>query len=106
MPHRGATLSLTRTWYDMRMFSERTQVLLSREQRERLERLAAREGRSVGSVIREAIESYTAAGPQSRAEAAEALIAMNEPVGDWAEMKAEIAASRVHGLPEVGDRTA
>ena len=89
----------------MCMFSERTQVLLSREQRERLERLAAREGRSVGSVIREAIESYTAVGPRSRTEAAEALIAMNEPVGDWAEMKADIADSRAHGLPEVGDRS-
>ena len=89
----------------MCMFSERTQVLLSREQRERLERLAAREGRSVGSVIREAIESYTAVGPRSRAEAAEALIAMNEPVGDWAEMKVEIAASQAHGLPEVGDHS-
>lgn len=87
----------------MRMFSERTQVLLSREQRERLERMAAREGRSVGSVIREAIESYTAVGPQGRTEAAEALIAMNVPIGDWEEMEAEIAASRVDGLPEVED---
>jgi hypothetical protein len=67
----------------MRMFSERTQVLLSREQRERLERMAAREGRSVGSVIREAIESYTAVGPRSRAEAAEALIALSVPICEW-----------------------
>lgn len=79
-------------WYTMRMFTERTQVLLSREERERLERIAAREGRSVGSVIREAIASYTAAGPRSRQEAAEALIALELPVADWDQMKAEIIA--------------
>lgn len=87
----------------MHMFSERTQVLLSRDQRERLERMAAREGRSVGSVIREAIESYTAAGPRSRIAAAEALIAMDLPVGDWEQMKAEIAAGALDGLPEAED---
>lgn len=85
----------------MRMFSERTQVLLTREQRERLERLAAREGRSVGSVIREAIESYTTTGPRSRAEAAEAIIAMDLPVAEWEDMKAEIIAGATGGMPEV-----
>ncbi|MGH2446567.1 MAG: CopG family transcriptional regulator [Candidatus Limnocylindria bacterium] len=87
------------------MFTERTQVLLSPEQRRRLERMAAREGRSVGAMIREAIESYTAVGPRSRTEAAEALIAMNLPIGDWEEIKGEIAASKIEGLPEVEDRT-
>ena len=87
----------------MHMFSERTQVLLSREQRERIERMAAREGRSVGSVIREAIESYTAVGPRSRKEAAEALIAMDLPAGDWDQMKAEILAGALDDLPEAGE---
>lgn len=84
----------------MRMFSERTQVLLTREQRDRLERLAAREGRSVGSVIREAIESYTTTGPHSRAEAAEAIIAMDLPIGDWEQMKAEIISGATSGMLE------
>jgi len=74
----------------MHMFTERTQVLLSREQRERLERIAAREGRSVGSLIREAIASYAAGGPRSRQEAAEALIGLELPAADWEQMKAEI----------------
>ncbi len=87
----------------MRMFTERTQVLLSPEQRQRLQRMAARDGRSVGSVIREAIESYTAAGPHSRAAAASALIAMDLPVGEWEQMKAEIITGATEGLPEVGD---
>lgn len=87
----------------MHMFTERTQVLLSREQRERLERIAAREGRSVGSVIREAVESYTAASPRTRAEAAAALIAMDLPVSDWDQMKAEIVEGALAGLPDPGD---
>lgn len=87
----------------MRMFTERTQVLLSREQRERLERMASREGRSVGSVIREAVESYTAASPRSRADAAAAMIAMELPVGDWDQMKAEIVEAALAGLPDPGD---
>ncbi|MCA1570226.1 MAG: ribbon-helix-helix domain-containing protein [Chloroflexi bacterium] len=85
------------------MFTERTQVLLSREQRERLERVATREGRSVGSVIHEAVDAYTAARPRSRAEAAAALIAMEPPVGDWEEMKAEIVDGALAGLPDRGD---
>ena len=83
------------------MFTERTQVLLTTEQRRRLERMAARERRSVGSMIREAIESYTATGPTSRAQAAEAIIAMRLPVGEWDEMKAEILAGASVGSPEV-----
>lgn len=85
------------------MLSERTQVLLTREQRDRLERLAAREGRSVGSVIREAIESYTTTGPRSRAEAAEAIIAMDLPIGDWEQLKAEIISGATSGTPEFED---
>ena len=42
----------------MCMFSERTQVLLSPEQLARLKRIAARDGRSVGAVIREAVDSF------------------------------------------------
>ncbi len=40
------------------MFSERTQVLLSPEQVEKVKRIAAREGRSVGAVIRDAVDTY------------------------------------------------
>ena len=80
----------------MHIFSEPTHVFLSVEQRRRLERMAAREGRSVASVIRAAIDSYTTAS-RSRAEAAEAIIAMDLPVGDWEQMKAEIIAGATEG---------
>ena len=73
----------------MRMHSERTQVLLTPEQRGRLERIAAREGRSLGAVIRDAVDAYTLPG-RPRHEALEALFALEAPVADWEQMKREI----------------
>jgi hypothetical protein len=74
----------------MHMFTERMQVLLSVEQRRRLERQAAEQRRSVGSVIRDAVEAYTRTSGRSRREAAERLLATDAPVDDWPAMKAQI----------------
>ena len=74
----------------MHMFSERTQVLLSQEQLARLKRVARREGRSVGGVIREAIDAYTTATSDRRADAVRQLFALDAPVDDWEVMKGEI----------------
>ncbi len=79
----------------MRMFTERTQVLLSRDQVERLKRIAARDRRSVGSVIREAVDRYLETVPERRAEAARRIAAMELPVADWETMKAEILRGRL-----------
>ncbi len=69
--------------------TERMQVLLLPEQRRRLERIARLRGTSVGAVIRDAIERFTpeAAGDE---EELEAVFGLELPVGDWADMKAEI----------------
>ena len=72
------------------MHSERTQVLLTPTQRERLERIAVRERRSLGAVIRDAIDAYTLPRARPRHEAAQSLFAQNAPVADWEVMKAEI----------------
>jgi hypothetical protein len=77
----------------MRMFSERTQVLLTKEQRSRLERIAADRRVSVGAVIREAIDAYAAPRRKSRREAFERLTAIGAPVAGWETMKAEILRS-------------
>jgi predicted DNA-binding protein len=74
----------------MRMLQARTQVLLSREQRERLERLAAERGVSVGALIREAIDRYLPPRSRSREEALETLRRLSLPVGDWEAIEAEI----------------
>ncbi len=74
----------------MRMLDARTQVLLSREQRERLERLAAERGVSVGALIREAIDRYLPPRSRSPEEAIAAIRRLSLPVGDWESMEAEI----------------
>ena len=77
------------------MFSERTQVLLSPEQVARLKRMAAREGRSVGAVIRDAVDSYVDPGDDARLRAAQSIIGMNLPVDDWEVMKEQIMRSQL-----------
>jgi hypothetical protein len=77
------------------MFSERTQVLLSPEQLARVKRIAARDGRSVGSVIREAVDSFVEAAPDSRERALQSIMSMNAPVDDWEVMKAQIMESQL-----------
>jgi hypothetical protein len=72
------------------MFSERTQVLLTPDQRRRLERRARDEHRSVGAVIRDAVDAYTGSSGRTRVAAAESLLALEAPVDDWQAMKAEI----------------
>lgn len=74
----------------MHMFDVRTQVLLTREQRDRLERLAAERGVSVGALIREAIDRYLPPRTRSREEAFEAIRGLRLPVGDWPAMEEEI----------------
>lgn len=77
------------------MFSERTQVLLSPQQVAKLKRIATREGRSLGAVIRDAVDSYVDPGQDSRREALEAIKSMNLPVDDWPVMKAQIRRSQL-----------
>jgi hypothetical protein len=77
------------------MFSERTQVLLSPGQVEKLKRIAARQGSSVGAVIRDAIDGYVDPGADARQRAVDSMLAMNAPVDDWEVMKAEILRSQL-----------
>jgi hypothetical protein len=74
----------------MHMYTERTQVLLTPEQRRRLDQRAAEEHRSTGAVIRAAVDAYLGAPTRSRQEAAEHLLATGAPVDDWPAMKADI----------------
>ncbi len=77
------------------MFSERTQVLLSPRQVEKLKRIATREGRSVGAVIRDAVDGYIDPGLDSRRRAFLELTTLHAPVDDWEVMKAQIIQSQL-----------
>jgi hypothetical protein len=72
------------------MFTERTQVLLTKAQRRRLESRAVEERRSVGAVIRDAVDAYTGSTGRSRGEAADSLLAIGAPVAEWDDMKEQI----------------
>ena len=74
----------------MCMFTERMQVLLSPQQIARLKRIAARDGRSVGAIIRDAVDAYVDPGGDARHRAIQAMLKMNLPVDDWEVMKADI----------------
>ena len=50
------TSTIARAVYDVCMYSERMQILISKDQRRRLEAEAQRRGTSVASVIRDALE--------------------------------------------------
>ncbi|MFL5796571.1 MAG: CopG family transcriptional regulator [Actinomycetota bacterium] len=73
-----------------RGYDARTQVLLTRDQRERLERQAVERGVSVGALIREAIDRQLPPRTRPRSEALEAIKRLHLPVGDWSDMEAEI----------------
>lgn len=75
----------------MHMFSERTQVLLSKRQLAEAKRRARHEHKSVGAVIRDAVDLYLGTPTdQERQAALERLFAINAPVDDWPVMKAQI----------------
>ena len=78
----------------MCMFSERTQVLLSPEQLAHLKRIAARDRRSVGSVIRDAVDAFVGTAPGSRDQALRSILAMGAPIDDWPVMKEQILRSQ------------
>jgi Ribbon-helix-helix protein, copG family len=79
------------------MFSERTQVLLSPEQLAGLKRIAEREGKSLGAVIRDAVDGFIFAEPDRRQRAVKSMLEMNAPVEDWEVMKAQIQKSQLGG---------
>ncbi len=60
------------------MFSERLQILVSPEQKSQLEAKAADQGKSVGGVVREAIEAHYGRLPRAqRIAAVEAIKSMH-----------------------------
>lgn len=73
--------------------TERTLVLLTVEQRRRLEQVAQQSSKSIGAVIRDAIDAYLPSAPlEQRRRGLDTLFALEAPVGDWQDMVAEIEA--------------
>lgn len=72
--------------------SHRVQALLSDEQFQLLETLSQKEGKTISSLIRHAVDvAYVAeVERQKRTTAYQRLISRQLPVSDWDEMKGEI----------------
>jgi predicted DNA-binding protein len=91
----------------MSMYTERLQVLITPDQRRRLEAEARHRGSSVATVVREAIDS-TVVGPtrEERMQAVEAIAAMKIPNLTVDEIEAIIDEERdsVVDLPDLGER--
>ncbi len=86
----ASTFVFSAACYSMSMLKERLQVLIDRDQRERLEREAHRRGASVGRLVREAIDLAFPEGGGSRRDAAARLLdAEPMPVPGVAELRRE-----------------
>ena len=69
----------------------RTQVLFPEAEYRRLREVAREEGRSLGSVVREAVAKYrTGTSRERRIAAAKRLLEMDVPASDWPQMEEEI----------------
>jgi hypothetical protein len=80
--------------------SKKTTVLFSPELHRRLTELAARRGRSLGDLVREACEvQYGVVGGPEQRDAVAGLAALSLPVSDPASMKAESVPSPDALLP-------
>jgi hypothetical protein len=91
--------------YGMHMFSERTQILLSKQQLAELKRRARRERKSVGAVIRDAVDAHlTTSDEDERQASLERLFAINASVDDWPVMKAQIFKGALGEYWEDDDR--
>jgi predicted DNA-binding protein len=74
----------------MAAYTKRIQVLVAPDQLERLRAVARRQGRSVGALVREAVETtYFGNDGEQRLAAVERLAEMTLPVADWEQMERE-----------------
>lgn len=74
----------------MATLTKRVQVLLDPFQYQRLDEIARQRNRSVGALIREAIDRvYLQNAVGERLEAVKALAAMELPVSNWEQMERE-----------------
>lgn len=89
----------------MSTLEHRLQILVSAEQKARLDKVSAETGRSVGALVREAVDQRYLDEQRQRAVAIDYLLARSaaaeseEPAMDWPDIKAEILRSVDERVP-------
>ena len=79
--------------------TRRTQILMEPDEYHRLERIARRERVSVGELVRRAVRSAYLEPEPDRKAAVERMTNLSIPVGEWSELKRDLAEARDAGLP-------
>lgn len=78
------------------MLKKRVEVLFEPSEYRRLEELAQAKRRSVGSLLREAVERlYLQPSREERLRAVERLVSQNYEFGSWEEVKEEILRGKM-----------
>jgi hypothetical protein len=81
------------------MLSKRVEILFDPKQYAELERVARQDGKSVGALIREAVERlYLAPSRKERLEAVKWLTSQNMDFPPWEEVKEIIIREKIRGL--------
>ncbi len=70
--------------------NKRTQILLTEKQYRKLHVLSEYKNKSIGFLIREAVDTMYIKEKKNREKIVEKIAAMNLPSGDWKEIKREI----------------
>ena len=74
--------------------NRRTQILLTEKQYKKLHTLSEHKNKSIGFIIREAIDAVYIKEKKNREKIVEKIAAMNLPSGDWKEIKKEITKNK------------
>jgi len=74
--------------------NRRTQILLTEKQYRKLHALSEYKNKSMGSLIREAVDIVYVKEKKNREKIIDKIGAMNLPTGDWKEIKKEIIKNK------------
>lgn len=74
----------------MSKYVKRTQILLTEEQYDRLTRESREKGKSIGSLIRDAVEQVYPKDMDKKRQALEEILKMDLPVSEWDAVEKEI----------------
>lgn len=83
----------------MAVYTRRVQTALSEEQYKALTRLSEGSGKSLSTLIREAVERvyFRPVDLKRRLAALESLLSLEAPVSDWEQMETEIIRGALNG---------